>query len=268
MIRSLAMALLLGGAGAAWASEQESSSESDETEASDPLSPYRTQFDELAQRTIGTTSMPVAFSWRRTRFHVAPFASFLHELNSFDSMRTGALVRLPSSGAIVELGAAWAWTWDTPSTRMLALTPYRQPARPSRLELDLGLAYPLAEGVVTAVPRFFPSVQLVFNAYASLRYMVYPGSKQEMTTREVLSSVFSPTLTDQELENLEDRRLDAMQLDPGRYGLMLGLGNDLYFEQGFFVSPRVMVAVPILSWASGTELRMWADYSVAVGMSW
>lgn len=268
MIRSLAIALLLCGPALSWAAEEGSDEESDQTEEEDPLSPYRTQFDELAQRTIGTTSMPVAFSWRRTRFQVAGFGAFLHELNNFDSMRTGGLLRLPSGGAMVEIGASWAFTWDNDSTRMLALTPYRQAARPSRLELDLSVGYPLAEGVVTAVPRIFPSVQLVFNAYADLRYIVYPGSKKEMNTREVLSSVFNPSLTEQELDNLEDRRLDAMQLDTGRYGLMLGLGNDLYFEQGFFVSPRVMVAVPLLSWASGTELRLWADYSLAVGMSW
>ena len=46
---------------------------------------------------------------------------------------------------------------------------------------------------------------------------------------------------------------------------MLGFGNDLYFEQGFFISPRVMFAVPILAPASNTSMLVWADFNLAVG---
>ncbi len=249
-------------------SDEAPASEGDTTEPdADPISKYRVRFDELAERTIGTASKPVAFNWRRSSFQVAANGSFLFELNNFNSMRGGAMLRLPSGGAIIEIGASYVRTWDTPSSRQLALTPYRQPGRPHRLEVDFGLAYPLAEGVVTAAPRIFPTTQLVFNAYAHVRYMVYPNGWGGMRPRQVIGAIFSPSMTEQELENLDDFRLDAMEIDSGRYGVMLGLGNDLYFEQGFFVSPRMMLAVPLLAPASGTNLLFWADFTLSVGMS-
>ena len=79
------------------------------------------------------------------------------------------------------------------------------------------------------------------------------------------SDLLSPSLTRKEVATLDDRRLDAMQVDTGRYGLMLGLGNDLYFKPGFFVSPRMMFAIPILAPISGTNLLFWGDVELAVG---
>lgn len=233
----------------------------------DPLSPYRTPFGVLVDRTIGTTSTPVAYNWRRGRFQLAAMGDQLAELNNFNSQRAGALVRIPSGGLLYEVGVSHVWVWDTPSSELLAYTPYRQPGRPARWELDLQVAVPLAEGVVTARPRFFPSVQMVLCAYAGLRYAVYPGAFQGMSAREVATALLSASLTDEEIVNLEGARLDAMEVDPGRYGTMIGLGEDLYFKQGLFVSPRVMVAVPILAPVSGTELYFWTDVSLLVGVA-
>jgi hypothetical protein len=233
----------------------------------DILSPYRTRFDVLAERAIGTTSQPVEFNWRRTTAQVALTGSYLVELNNFNAMRIGAVGRFPTGGSIVEIGATYAGSWDSTSSRQLALTPYRQPGHPDHVEVDATLGVPLAEGVVTAFPRFFPAVEMVFNFYGGLRYIVYPSGWGHMKPGEVAGAIFNPTLTEIELENLEDQRLDAMEIDAGRYGLLAGLGNDLYFKSGFFVSPRFMLAVPLLAPASQTELPLWADLSLALGMA-
>jgi hypothetical protein len=234
---------------------------------SDPIARYRTGFDVLADRAIGTTSRPVEFNWRTSPAHLAASGSFLFELNNFDSVRGGAMARLPTGGLLLELGLSYVGVWNTPSSRQLSLTPYRQPGRPDRLELDVTVGLPLAEGVVTTAPRFFPAVQMVFVAYAGVRYLVYPTGFAHMKPGQVGGAIFSPTLTEIELDNLEDRRLAAMQVDLGRYGLMLGLGNDLYFKSGVFLSPRMMLAVPLLAPATQTELRLWADLSLAVGVA-
>ncbi len=233
----------------------------------DTLTRYRTPFGTLMNRTIGTTSRPVKFNWRRSTVQVAAMGNHLFELNNFNSLRAGGLVRAPAGGAIIELGVSYVWVWDTPSSELLAYTPYRQPGRAKRLEFDLTLGLPLAEGVVTTAPRVFPAVELVFNAYAGLRYLYYPGAFDGLLAREVAAAIFSPMFTDTELENLDDRRLDAMQVDTGRYGLMAGFGNDIYFKQGVFVSPRLMLAVPVLAPASGTDLLLWADLSITVGVA-
>jgi len=135
------------------------------------------------------------------------------------------------------------------------------------MELDLTVGLPLAEGVVTTAPRFFPAVELVFNAYAGVRYLIYPTGFAGLRAREVAAAIFSPLLTETELDNLEDQRLAAMQVDSGRYGLMAGVGNDIYSKQGIFVSPRLMMAVPVLAPASGTQLLFWADLSLTVGVA-
>lgn len=257
-------------AAAAWAQEEEPAPSSEEEapeHEEDVLSPYRTRFDVLAERAIGTTSRPVEFNWRRTNAHVGLTGSYLVELNNFNSMRIGALGRFPTGGSIFEIGATYVGSWDSTSSRQLALTPYRQPGHPDHIEVDAALALPLAEGVVTAFPRFFPAVEMVFNLYGGLRYIVYPTGWGGMKPGEVAGAILNPTLTAIELENLEERRLDAMEIDPGRYGLLAGLGNDLYFKSGFFVSPRFMLAVPLLAPASQTELVLWADLSLAVGMA-
>lgn len=234
----------------------------------DPLSPYRARFDVLAERAIGTTSRPVEFNWRRGSAQLALTGSYLVELNNFNSMRGGLLLRLPNDKSIVELGVSRAVTWDSPSSEALAYTPYRQPGRPSRFELDVAVGLPLAEGVVTTVPRFFPAVQMVFVAYGGLRYMVYPQAFAKMRPGQVAGAFVSPSLSDHEIDNLERARLDAMQVDPGRFGLYAGFGNDLYFKSGFFVSPRLLVGVPLLAPATRSELWMWADLSLAAGLAW
>jgi hypothetical protein len=233
----------------------------------DVLSPYRLGFDDLVERAIGTTSVPVAFDWRRTSVQVGGIGSYLVELNNFNGMRGGALVRLPTSGAVVELGATYAASWESPSSRQLALTPYRQSGHPDRLELDFAVGLPLAEGVVTTTPRFFPAMEMVFNFYAGFRYIVYPTGFAHMTPGQVLTSIISPTLSATEITNLEPARLPAMEIDQGRYGVLLGLGDDLYFESGFFLSPRWMLAIPLLEPVSHTELLVWTDLSLAVGLA-
>lgn len=244
-----------------------SEGEDSEEESDDPLSRYRTPFGVLVERTIGTSSRPVEFNWRRTKVQVAATGNHLFELNNFNSLRAGGLARFPAGGGIFELGVSYVWVWDTPSSELLAFTPYRQPGRPERLELDLTVGYPLAEGVVTVAPRFFPAVELVFNAYAGLRYLFYPGTFDGMRPREVAGALASPFLTDSEIEQLDERRLDAMQVDSGRYGLMVGVGDDIYFRQGVFVAPRLMMAVPVLQPASQTELLFWADLSLTIGVA-
>ncbi|MDG1483999.1 MAG: hypothetical protein P8R54_30690 [Myxococcota bacterium] len=240
---------------------------SDDAEPEDDLSRFRTPFDVLAERTIGTASTPVEFSWRRSRVMLAVTGDHYFELNNFNTIRGGGMARFESNGLLFEVGLSRAWVWDTPSSELLALTPYRQPGRPKRVEVDFNVGVPLAEGVVTTFPRFFPAAQLVLNAYGGIHYLVYPTGFQGLKIREVGAALIAPALSAAELENLEDQRLDAMQVDPGRYGLMAGFGNDIYFKQGLFISPRAMFSVPLLAPVSGSQLLFWADFSLAIGVA-
>lgn len=255
----------LGWTGTVWAASDDAPAP--ESTEDDPLSPYRTPFRVLTERTIGVASQPVEFDWRRTRAQVAVTGHQLFELNNYDSLRVGLLGRFPVERYLLEAGVGYVFVGDTPSSGRLALTPYRQPGRPARLELDFMFGLPLAEGVVTTAPRWFPAVELVLMAYVGVRYAVYPGVLQGLTVREGTAAVLSPRMSDPELANLEERRLPGMQIDRARYGPMVAIGNDVYFTQGLFLSPRFTLAVPLLAAATESELRWWGDATVAVGMA-
>jgi hypothetical protein len=234
----------------------------------DTLAPYRLQFDVLADRTIGTTSTPVEFDWRATDVQLGVTGSLPAELNNFNSLRGGALVRLPSGGLVWDLTLGWVEVFDTVSSRQLAFTPYRQPGRPSRIEIDVLAGIPLAEGVVTVAPRWFPAAQLVFNGYLGLRYRLHPTGFRGMRFGQIAGNLLNPTLSEQELDNLEGVRLDAMVTDAERYGLVAGLGNDVYLKPGLFISPRALFSVPLLAPASQTRLLWWGEATLALGFAW
>jgi hypothetical protein len=228
------------------------------------LEQYRTPFEVLTERTIGAASRAVRFDWRRSNLQIALMGSQLLELNNFSSGRLGVLLRKPFGDLMAELGMAWVFTGGSPSTDTLALTPYRQVGRPSRLEIDLNAAYPLAEGVATARAGFFPATELVFSINAGLRYRYFPGELSGQGFGDVAKAVFSPRLSSEELDNLEGSRLPGMQIDPSRYDLLLGFSLDLYFGSGGFLTPRVMVA-PSFTGASETKLGWWWELTLGAG---
>jgi len=237
-----------------------------EPEIDTSIERYRTPLEALNERLIGAASKSIRFDWRNATVGVAVMGSELLERNNFGSARLGLLVRKPLGDVMGEVGITRVWTWSTTSSERLKLTPYRQPARPNRFELDVNAGYPLAEGVVTAWPSFFPPAEMVFSVNAGFRYLFYPGTLGGKDFLGVAEALMSPKLTESELEALEEQRLGGMELDPARYGLMAGFSLDVYLQPGAFLSPRLMVALPILSPANGTGLGFW--WEMTLGLGW
>lgn len=235
--------------------------------APDDPARQRMPFYVLLDRAIGTTARPVAFNWRASPVQFAAIGGLVAELNTFNTARGGALMRLPSQRTVFELGVAYVRVTDSQGSNAIALTPYRQDGRPSRLEVDAQLGYALAEGVITSAPRWMPSMQMVVNAYGGVRYAVYPTGFRGLRPGQVGVAIVSPELSIAEIDNLESARLAAMSVDPSRYWLQAGLGQDLYFKQGFFISPRVMFTVPLLATVTGSRLLLAPDFSLAIGFA-
>ena len=231
------------------------------------LSAFRTPFDALTERAIGRASRRVRFDWRRGNAQVAAIGGLPAELNNYDSLRAGGVLRMPSAGMLLELGLHYVWVSGSESTDRVALTPYRQPGRPDRLEIDVGLAYPIAEGIVTAFPAFAPATQLVLNAHAQFRYLVYPGGYSDLNFLDTLKAIVSGRLSDAEIENLEDDRLPGMEIDRGRYALLVGIGNDIYLQSGFFLSHKLLIAVPLLNFMTDTQLGFGFQLDMALGLA-
>ncbi|MCY1080759.1 hypothetical protein [Archangium lansingense] len=240
-------------------------SPADSEKTDDTLEGFRTPLDALTEREIGAASKSVRFDWRKSTIGFGLIGSELLERNNFGSTRLGLMARKPFGSFVGEVAITRAFTWGTDSTEKLALTPYRQHGRPSRFELDINVGYPLAEGVVTALPGFFPATELVFSANAGFRYLFYPGAMGGMKFQDVATSLLAPRLSDHELAQLESSRPGGMQIDPARYGLLAGLSVDVYFGSGGFLSPRAMMAVPLLGVVTGTGLGFWWELSLALG---
>lgn len=231
-----------------------------------PVEASRTPTNLLIERLIGATSRPVRFDWRKTTLGVGAFTSQLSELNNFRSFRAGGVVRMPIGGVLGELGISRVFTWDTDSSEKLAFTPYRQWGRPSRFELDVNASFPLAEGVVTAWPAFFPATELVFSATAGVRYLLYPGAFSDPGFTDVARAIASPRMSGKELNHLDDDRLAAMRVDEARFSLLGGLSLDVYFHNGVFFTPRALIALPWVSAITGTQLGRW--WELTLGMGW
>jgi len=245
--------------------DEKPAAESENEQEDTSLDRYRTPFEVLTERMLGTASRAVRFDWRQTRVGVGLVGSQLLELNNFRSTRMGGFVRMPIKGFLGDIAITRVFTQGSESTAKLALTPYRQSGRPNRFELDLNLGYPLAEGVATARPGFFPATELVFSANAGLRYLFYPGSLAGASFADTARSLFAPQLSELEIENLESARLPGMQLERARYSLLTGLSLDVYFQGGGFLSPRVLIALPLLSGFNDSGLGWWWELSLGAG---
>jgi hypothetical protein len=231
------------------------------------LERYRTPLDKLVERAIGQASRRSRYAWREDRVQLGLYGGLPAELNNYETLRGGAFVRVPVGDILIGMEAGYARVRSSESAEKIALTPYRQPGRPSRFELDFNLAWPLAEGVVTLAPAFLPSAQLVLNLQGDLRYFIYPDGFTDMEPGQVLRALPRAALTQRERANLDAARLPGMALDPARVQALAGLGVDLYFGSGFFFAQRALVALPLFSVAAGSLMHFGLELDLAVGLS-
>jgi hypothetical protein len=229
------------------------------------LEGFRTPVDALAERMLGATSRAVRFDWRRSPVAVGLVGSELLERNNFGSTRWGVVARKALGGFLGEVALTRVRTWGTESSRLLALTPYRQAGRPGRWELDVNLGMPLAEGVATPLPGFLPTAELVLSANAGVRYLFYPESLRGMDFGTASRALLTPQLSEAEERNLEAVRLPGMKVDRQRFGLLVGGSLDVYLQPGVFLSPRAMLGVPLLAGRDGRSVGWWWELSAAAG---
>jgi hypothetical protein len=227
----------------------------------------RSTVDALIERAVGKTSRAVRYDWRRGTAQVGIIGALPIELNNFDALRAGIFGRLPTDYLMLELALSYVWVSGSTATESLALTPYRQPARPSHFELDISVGVPLAEGVITPMPGALPAAQLVLKGEGQLRSLMYPGSLAGFDFLEGARAVVRRKLTEEEIANLEDARLPGMQIDPARYSMWGGFSTDIYFASGFFFSQKVLVAIPLLAGPTDTELFFGFELSLSTGFA-
>jgi hypothetical protein len=225
----------------------------------------RTPIQALTEHFVGSTSRAVRFDWRRSVVMVGLMAGEVVEKNNFSQQRYGAIARKAFGDIIVEGGLQLYRSDDTPSSQLLALTPYRQAGRPGHLEIDLNIGYPLAEGVVTPVTSFIPPAEIALVALGGVRYLGYWQTFPDRPIQDIGLDLASPRLSALELERLDRVAPEAMAIDTARLHALVGLGVDTYVQPGLWVSPRALVAVPLLAPATGTALGFFWELSLVLG---
>lgn len=234
-------------------------------EGEDPLERFRAPIDVLTERFVGTTSRAIRFDWRASPAQLGISGSELIERNNFGAARLGGFVRRPFQGIMAELAVHWVFAFPTESSDKLALTPYRQAGRPPRLEVDLNVGFPIAEGVVTPWTDWVPPAEMVLSVTGGLRYLLYFASFGGDEPLNIMRDLALPQLSARELERLEQDRLPGMEVDPARYTALVGLSLDVYFQPGLFLQPRAMLGLPVLGPVSATRLGLWWEMSLALG---
>jgi hypothetical protein len=239
---------------------------------------FRTPVDRLTEHYLGSASRPVRFDWRNSPIILGVTGSELIERNNFGSFRLGGLVRKGFAGFMIEGAVNYVFVLETETSRMLGLTPYRQPTRPSRVEIDINLSYALFEGVVTPIVDFIPPSEMVLMGTVGVRYLVHPqvivgdrdwSSGETWTTtqtwQDIGASLATVQLLDEDRERLERRALAGMAIDPALVHTMAGFTFDTYYQPGLFFSARSLLGIPALAVASGTRLGFWWEISFATG---
>ncbi len=239
---------------------------------------YKRPVDRLLEQTIGSASRPVGFDWRKSWFMLGVTSSELIERNNYGSFRLGIMGRKAFGDVVVEGAVNNVTVITTSSSRALALTPYLQAGRKERFEIDVNVSYPLAEGVVTPLFDFFPPMELVLQATAAGRYLIYPraiaGNRDwgnidtytnTQTWIDLGGSLASPTLTELDQDVLDPYVPAGMLQDPARIHALLGFTFDVYMQPGLFLTTRALVAIPVLAAVTQTQLGFWPELSVSLG---
>jgi hypothetical protein len=231
----------------------------------DVVARARTPVQALTEHFVGSTTRAVRFDWRRSPVMVGIAAGEVVEKNNFSAQRYGLVGRKAFSDLILEVGVQLYLSDDTPSSELLALTPYRQAGRPAHLELDVNVGYALAEGVVTPLAAFMPPAEVALVALGGVRYLGYWQTFPDRPIQDVGLSLASPQLSQIELERLDNDAPEAMAIDPARLHALVGLAVDAYLQPGLWVSPRAMLAVPVLVPVTNTSLGLFWELTLVVG---
>jgi hypothetical protein len=231
----------------------------------DVVARARTPVQALTEHFVGSTARAVRFDWRRSPVMVGVSVGEVVEKNNFSAQRYGLLGRKAFSDLILEVGVQLYVSDDTASSAQLALTPFRQAGRPGHLEIDLNVGYAVAEGVVTPLAAFMPPAEVALVALGGVRYLGYWQTFPDRPIQDIGLSLASPQLSTIELERLDRDAPEAMAIDPARLHTLVGLAVDTYLQPGLLVSPRAMLAAPVLVPVTNTSLGFFWELSLVVG---
>lgn len=235
------------------------------TEDNSALEAQRTPLQALNEHFLGSAARSVRYDWRSSPVMLGVLVGEVLERNNFGQWRLGAMGRKAFGDILLDGGVNIYFAYPTASSETLALTPFRQAGRPGHLEIDVNLGYAVAEGVVTPMLSFLPPAEMVLVVYAGARYLGYWETFPSRPIQDIAVDLVLPQLSQTERLRLEDAALGGMSVDPARFHVMLGVSLDVYLQPGVFVSPRVHLAVPLLTPLTGTQLGWFSEVGLAVG---
>ena len=196
--------------------------------------------------TIGEVQRSSVFEWRKKTLHLSLQLGQVVEFNNYDSLRIAVLGRLPLEESVLQCGIGHVQVKGTASSKELAKTPFRQMSRPSRWEVFAGWELPLAEGVSNQIISWLNPAQIVFSFETQLRAFIYPDLIESSSDFEKqISSLFSPKLSDSEVDELVKASPEGMSIEKSKLSLLTGLRFDYYTENGINFNTSFDLHLPV-----------------------
>ena len=213
---------------------------------------------------LGSVDRASVFEWRKYKL-VSLAVGQLIELNTFDVSKVQVGIRFPmliSDEFNLQVDLGYVDVDSTYSSDYISNTPYRQAGRPSHFELDLGMDFPISEGVGNNIMEIIPVFQMSISLQARLRYLIYPSAISAMLEWEAIYKIFSPDLTTEELKFLSKSAPRGMKIEQNRYDFLFGTRVDLYSRKRFFLHLDNMIAMSYGSLGSWIELSLGIGYAI------
>ncbi|MCX6127918.1 MAG: hypothetical protein NTX25_02495 [Proteobacteria bacterium] len=142
-----------------------------------------------------------------------------------------------------------------------AKTPFEQEGRPTRLEWQNGLEFPLVEGISQNLITIVPASEFVLSAVAQLNLYIYPELNHKPV--QLLKDIVKFSMDESDRQILERSSPSAMRVHRGTHSMSLGLQWDNYYKSGFGWNMRFLYERPFLS--SESHLSSWFSLALGVG---
>ena len=216
---------------------------------------------------IGFAERPALHAWRKSSLTIRPIMGQISEQNNFDSYHFGLVVDVPSDSFSFQIGLRKVEVSDTPSSRQLALTPFKQAGHANRYDIISGVKLPLVEGVGSQLYDWIPQSQFVFQGIARVNWHLHPNEWKGESFQNVLQGLFQTKVGSREYQKMQESNPAALLPSRSRHSLGAGFVVEQYFPESggtaFHCSFEVLTLIDLYS--DETTPSRWMEYNLGVG---
>lgn len=214
-----------------------------------PLEAFRKKPEDIDRAVIAVIGRPSIFPWQLKSFGLRLSQSSYVEFNNFDSnsYQIGGIFPI-FERMIYALDIIQTKVYETPSSRQIGRTPYRQLGRPSRYSLSHQLSYPIFEGIGGHFFDLLESAQFVVSFFTQINMHYYDHLFKPWSSfgnsRDNIKSIFSSSLPPETRKIQQMKAPQGMKISDHKWDLLAGMDIFSFFSTGLFVSGAFGIGFP------------------------